>query len=424
MGALIHGSSYIIILPLAEHGDLDKLLYSRGDASASALVSAPNEVNDERFHEDLLQQMWNVSDALDWLHTSLSVPGHQSIFAAHFDLKPDNIMIQTSTTSCVGQWVVSDFGLSVFQTETGRRDDELHSIGDMASDFSREASQASKITMDARTERKIGTYLPPEAESNRQAGRRSDVWSLVAISSEVLAFALGGAKKVEEYQDLRLESDRYDRFYSKMQHSNPASEPQYCVKPAVQKFLLEIASNAGPETYIQKWVDSIQQCLVIDHDQRPNSKVVKEGHWKALAGIHIQKASSRQSSGSSSLASHLGTQSCRYPRTQAVSRGLRYVRPQSGQSRNSSDFINCKPWPPGQTSGPKSVAVSNGGCCVAWLLPSAIRVDQILNASEFKTVQLFELDGKGWDNIVIGGSLVAAWGFSRDQGLMKVRKAF
>lgn len=411
MAAFIHGSNYIIILPLAEHGDLNKLLYSESSSNSSSLLNAIRGLNRQDLHRYLLQEMRNICDAVNFLHTSLSDAEHRNgIYAAHFDLKPDNIMIKKSPHSALGLWVVSDFGLSVYQSETGQRDDEFSSIGDTVSRMSRDAFHGSTETLDARTERKIGTYLPPEAETNRQAGRRSDVWSLTCISSVVLAFALGGTEGVKGYEEKRMELRQDDRFYCETNNSTPLTEPQYCVRPAVDRFLHEAVNKAGSQTWIGTWVDAIRQCLVPNHDQRPNSAELKRAHSEALAVIRGQRSTILDAS----------AEFRRYPRGKRAFQGLKGVGSQPCRSQSRSILIESKPWPQHQANGPKKVSVSNCGCYVVWLFTSAMRVDRIASASTLEKVQIIQLDGANWEGVVVAGNLVAAWGYSQAQHRMKV----
>ena len=454
LATIIHGSDYIIVLPLARHGDLTGFLHPRNHPRSCPLLDSVKCVEDIHLHESLLQQMCDISDAVNWLHTGLSVPKHRSIYAAHFDLKPDNIMIEAGPTgsALVGQWVLSDFGLSVLEKETGKRDDKLHSIGDTASHFSRAADHSTTATINVEPKRFFGTYQPPEAEERKQAGRRSDVWSLTCVSSEVLAFAKGRTEEVDRYQKMRASLDQDDMFYSKNKHSSPQVGTKYVVRPAVRAWLDETEARAGSQEWLRLWVDVTRKCLTTDRQRRPGSDKLKSGLGEALEKLQF-RATPRQrlepartsppshsQSGldrddSNILASPLPSEggpitpvpsNRRVPvATHSYFHACRLLRTNDhhclrAEPVQSHHVINCEPWGQVQRSGPVKVSIANGGDHIAWLLPSVIRVDRVLDERHSERVQEFSLEGGKWRSIAIAGSFVAAWGFCEAERQVKV----
>jgi len=156
------GDSINLIFPLART-NLDHLLrddvLEYGKKRGGPLESSPAWV-----------QLLGVTRALRKIHgynqgssSSQPVKGSERL-CIHFDLKPDNILVEDD-----GTWVITDFGQA--------------------------AITYPKFGGTPRVSNHFGTdgYAPPEIENiNMEYGRRYDIWSLGCIILEVTAFVVLG----------------------------------------------------------------------------------------------------------------------------------------------------------------------------------------------------------------------------------------
>ena len=212
IATIIHGDNYYILLPFAEHYNLDHFLHE----GYNIYETQPRLIYDFKKTfpsyvpgnvEPLLEQAYNLALALKWLHFELRVSTKMAarIHCAHMDLKPDNILIDSGKSSPVGVWKLCDFGISVIHDNPGSERGELASVGDL---YVR-AESRGWTTMRVTARRNRGTYQAPEiaagpAQDKSGVGRTSDVWSFVCILAEVFTFALCGAKGVTAFQEHRL----------------------------------------------------------------------------------------------------------------------------------------------------------------------------------------------------------------------------
>lgn len=235
----------------------------------------------------LLSECWSLSNALEWLHSQIKIETNsESVFCAHMDLKPANILIQYSDKSVVGKWVLSDFGISVFKEDTQDQHSEYGSIGDYI----------SKATMNTRPTRQEGTYQAPEVKlaeavyhqsskltaGQRGIGRKSDIWSFGCILAEVLAFSQGRDKFVKDFSAARGKNAKDNYFYSKKAlpaskylttGDKPTDQPkEYEVRPSVLSWLDELCRRtASPSQWVDCWAGTIKEILVPDPIKRPSA---------------------------------------------------------------------------------------------------------------------------------------------------------
>lgn len=276
LATIIHGLKYMIVLPWAEFGDLYQFLYgldNHGKYGPGALQSsvAYKSLEVEDMQKALLLQFYGLTRALCWLHRDLCFAEGEETYCAHLDLKPDNILLRSDANSAIGKWVVSDFGISAVSKTKQKTPLSYHpSYQELT------RTNATNPTVMQEPPRGSGTYQAPEVklQSSTFVGRRSDVWSLACIFSEVLAFALGGHELVIEFHDSRAESFETGRdsatnyfFYSVPQETKI---PQ--LRKSVSTWLADL-----PKTYTDRdwsWIHcsvGIIRKYLVPRDERPES---------------------------------------------------------------------------------------------------------------------------------------------------------
>lgn len=139
--------------------------------------------------------MRNLIGALKFLHGELQIEKSPNTYCTHMDLNPQNILIFAGGP--VGTWKINDFGISSFKSR-------FQAIRGFA--------ETSRQTHPVRQ----GTHCAPELHPDFKGtflDRGTDVWSYGCILAEVVAFARGGAKAVEDFQSLRCENSSHDWFF-------------------------------------------------------------------------------------------------------------------------------------------------------------------------------------------------------------------
>ncbi|KUJ15960.1 kinase-like protein [Mollisia scopiformis] len=277
-----HGLSRYILLPYAAYGDLEVFLhggYAPGEKT-------PKYDFDNRFKRlngrdmilPLFAECLVLADALKWLHNQIRIEKtSDTVFCAHMDLKPANILIQPDDKSVVGKWMISDFGISVFKEDTEQHDPDYGSIGDYI----------SQVTMNTRPKRQEGTYQAPEVKlaeigfnqsshltpDQRGIGRKSDVWSFGCILSEILAFSQGRAALVKEFSMARKKNSKDDYFYATATSESLGLTKSYEVRPTVISWLDDLSKKAAsPQRWLDCYVGTIKKILIVDTTLRPSAE--------------------------------------------------------------------------------------------------------------------------------------------------------
>jgi serine/threonine protein kinase len=202
MVILFHRKEYQILLPWADHFDLDFFLREgcsyTGEALYDITLRFPKIKSATILLRDLCAQMHYISDALEWLHKGFMGKSRKRVHFAHINLKPDNILIDRDEESAVGKWILTDFGISTF-----KEDDEA-APADLVS--------FENLTFRTTPVRLPGAYQPPETEKTSQssAGRRGDIWAFGCIFAEVLSFALGRGDAVKTFRMSREQTQNMD----------------------------------------------------------------------------------------------------------------------------------------------------------------------------------------------------------------------
>ena len=289
---LTHGDNYLILLPFAAGDDLNKLLNAQcdinsgrfGDTVACLRTEGPEkQLNVTR---DLLEQSENIADALSFLHHQLKVGKDPHAYCAHMDLKPGNILIEfgehPSQRSTVGKWKLSDFGLSAFDRH-GKMKRDVVTAGNVPVVLS--ASREDR-TMHANPPRRMGTYQAPEVdmEGGFDVGRRSDVWSLVCVFSEVITYAFGGPPLVNKFREARYASQPpNDYFHSK------DSTGTFILRPEVGKWLDWLETEFGAQGF---WLQDATRVVrkYLTFPKRPDSQALYQDLYELRQRFNSHRA--------------------------------------------------------------------------------------------------------------------------------------
>lgn len=275
IATLIHSNDYMILFPLAQLGNLQQLLYGN---QPQALQDMIETATDETLCNHLLKQSANIADAIQWLHTKRDVGNDEDLYLAHMDLKPDNILIRgmrgDDVPSCVGKWVISDFGIST--------------VGPTRSHPSRNVSvrdiynRAVTKTMNVPANRGYGDYQAPEVQKrgHGKIGRKSDVWSLAAIFCMVLTYALGKDVLVKEFDEHRIQFGTHgvqSKYFYSAKNLAGQSPEEYELRPAVSVWLNKLCKYENPGMWISCATQIIRKHLVVKIEgeeelTRPSSK--------------------------------------------------------------------------------------------------------------------------------------------------------
>ncbi|MCJ1440891.1 MAG: hypothetical protein MMC23_001377 [Stictis urceolatum] len=342
----IQENNYWILFPLAA-GDLGLFLNEgmEHDTSPSDLDPSLFSMLANVTKGSLISQCYRLADALWYLHTGIILADSPAqVYCIHMDLKPENVLIMSATDHPVGQWQLSDFGLSVIDTQTSCQDTRYLTIGEAA----------KFLESNVRPQRKPGTYQAPEVEPStaNKVGRKTDVWSMACIFSEVLAFALGGRELLLEFRSARLfeneSGDKDDYFYSetsRVYNKSQRTNQPFVVRPQVVYWLNQLPDRYPEEAdWIFCCVNIILKALVVDYDARPDSKMFAEdllharNHWESpetysgpnCTTVQVQYFF-RTTPPNSSSAAHLNTNAAPW-------------RPHQAQRNESAVF----PWTPSE----------------------------------------------------------------------------
>ncbi|KAF1963308.1 kinase-like protein [Byssothecium circinans] len=280
LAILLHQGEHLILLPWADHLDLDFFLLEGHDFLGREIykfgLRFPN-IQPSTILDDVCVQMHHIAHAIDWLHRGVTTQGsHQNkIRFAHMDLKPNNILIDNDGgPSTVGKWVLTDFGISAFKEDEDSDEVNFVSIGDYYQNH----------TINTVQRRDPGAYQPPEVESEQGAshgrrndategsvGRRGDIWSFGCIFSEVLAFSLGQTSLVKEFRISRQGSLKNDYFYE-AEDEMLKINTTYRARPAIVNWLRALPQRyTFPKRAIGCCAETIQRILIVDGSKRPRA---------------------------------------------------------------------------------------------------------------------------------------------------------
>lgn len=268
LALLFHKKEHVILFPWADKYDLDLFLLEGGGTYVFSEIFPG--ISPGSALPAMCTQMANIASALSWLHEKIEVK-RKHVPLAHLDLKPDNILINTDSTSIVGKWLLTDFGISVSQEKNNRGQSRIFSIRDFVD---------AKWTMRVDPPRRFGTYQPPEVsypEStlakgedhtlSRHVGRSGDIWSFGCIFAEVLAFAMGGCAAVKSFKQART-ADGNDSFWS---YDGKRYEPRRSMLAWLSKLPGMYPESYATEISVQHSISVIEYILKTNRKDRPSA---------------------------------------------------------------------------------------------------------------------------------------------------------
>ena len=285
IASIVHGNDFMILLPLAELRDLEVFLRCGFEANDNDTRKETQVYDfDKEFpgltpsilQDALFKELFQIASALVWLHEEIRVQGSLNQYCAHMDLKPDNILIRRDHRSSVGKWMISDFGISIFDKRTDQMDLRVQSIRDVG----------RRLTSRAREDlvhRGQGPYQPPEVDAPNVDGRKCDVWSFGCIVSDILKFSLEKSATEGKRALERFRRERWyggdDYFYKTKTGLNSGqgvrNKSNTELKETISYWLNSLSSNP-PHLWVKDCVTMLRKVLVIDPDSRMKTKAFME----------------------------------------------------------------------------------------------------------------------------------------------------
>ena len=298
IASIIHDNNFMILLPLAQHGDLE--IFLRGGYKVGANTRCdkqkvydfdetfPELACEETLHRALLREMFEIARALVWLHDELHQFGKLDWYLAHLDLKPENILLvqdnhngTSGSDHPAGKWMLTDFGVSVFNKVTNEKATRVHSIRDAGPRLTSRANRDEEM-------RGYGPYQPPEVDSDKVDGRKCDIWSLACILCDILAFAFGRDTALLEFRELRFDG-KDDFFYrargSPEGRARVINSSNTELKPKIKGWF-QAHANASTHTWVPHYVSIIERALVPLPIERPDMKQIMQALGRLPVNVH------------------------------------------------------------------------------------------------------------------------------------------
>jgi serine/threonine protein kinase len=248
--AYAHGENINLVFPKA-WTNLDHLLrdneYHYDSKRGSSLSAA-----------DAWIQLQGISSALKRMHGFGSEEsGHSermtgSKICIHFDLKPDNILVEEGLNGAAGRWLITDFGQAALAP---RGNGTTPLVG-------------GHFGTDA--------YAPPEIDESVDTGRAYDIWSLGCIMLEIAAFVLysyAGLKGAQGLDQARRSTQPGSRGTDERFFYRERGK-QAVVKKAIYDFMVQLqtdhAESGESDPASKEFLSSIL-CIIQDM-LRPQAK--------------------------------------------------------------------------------------------------------------------------------------------------------
>ncbi|KAF3167920.1 hypothetical protein TWF225_006663 [Orbilia oligospora] len=217
-----------LVFPLIEDGDLGKLLRGNREDYPSL-----------RRNESFLIALCELSSAIERVHDYTVERFDIKLMGCHYDLKPQNILVQGS------KFILADFGLSRLSADS---DSQLFAGG--GSDYF-----APECT-------------DPEKDFAKKAiDRSSDVWSFGCIISEILTYMKMGPTGVKTFRERRkvlIKSQKVSAFHKGIGQRNQNFD-EWLLSPEVQD---------GTDGFSRNMVNLIKRMTTLDQKSRPIAKEV------------------------------------------------------------------------------------------------------------------------------------------------------
>ena len=275
LAAIIHGTKLYILFPYVQHFNLEiffRLGYEAKRSTADSELKYdfeqkfPYLKDDSRRHKGIIEQAFNLSSGLLWLHRDTWKWGRQDRYLSHMDLKPENILIDGDPRdhrTPAGIFKITDFGVSAFDKSTNSRVQEGQTIGDFA------AHVASPVPLNNR--RGNGPYQPPEVDLEREQVangllpsegnqamdcRKCDVWSFLCVMCEAMAFALDKDTGVDNLRNVRSQGGFYRRSPVQLDRDTVITAQNTFLKTEILGWWSQIT-----EIYQDQWVKDMVSFL-------------------------------------------------------------------------------------------------------------------------------------------------------------------
>ena len=264
IAAIVHGNEFMIILPHADLYDLE--IFLRGGYEPSPDTCNKRKIYDfdtkfpmldesVTLQRALVKEAHRLASALKWLHEDLKIFGSRTRYLAHMDLKPANVLLVSDSGSPAGTWMLSDFGVSLFDKETNIRAADTPSVRDVGHRLTSRGFQDV-------IERGHGPYQSPEVDSMNVDSRKCDVWSFACVLCEVLAFAIGKTEAVTGLREKRYVGGD-DYFYQRIA---PRGKQIDRIDDSNTKLKSEIVGwweglDYSPASWVAKYIEVLQKAL-------------------------------------------------------------------------------------------------------------------------------------------------------------------
>ena len=206
---------------------------------------------------EIIQQMSNIANALSHLHNNLSTQDSRPMIGYHFDLKPANILIDSSLSSASPQWVISDFGASYLRPKDSRQELPPHPG--------------------------LGTYEPPECQLDLPQSQAYDIWSLGCIFLECAAWLMKGSGAIDAFAEDRLNDVEVsgnvfkDDYFFTLEFDKSFTPVKAMTRPAVIKWIRDLERDPKCSEAISGLLHLIEDGLLqVDQSKRFKSSSLSQ----------------------------------------------------------------------------------------------------------------------------------------------------
>jgi serine/threonine protein kinase len=229
-------------------GSLHQLLEGKLDSQMSPLMPSKYSSNLQHF---LWQGMVDVIAAMKFLHfpDQKILPG---LVAAHFDLKPSNILVDES-----GGIVLTGFGQARIQQWNSTEGAFLTASDGDPNYKPPPFSPSHKQLLNS-----VGRPDDPAEDVTLRRKQAYDVWSLACIMIEIIEYIQRGPDGFRSFRDQRFREDKSSRAFWK---TSPGGHCE--LKASVQETLRTF--RTVNDRYLNMVTDLLESMLSIDPLQRP-----------------------------------------------------------------------------------------------------------------------------------------------------------
>lgn len=231
-----HGQTFNIIFPLAK-------------TNLRQYLRDPQFITDDMYaalpeRNPMWKEVLGLIQALHRIITYDVSDSTESLYGFHFDIKPENILVQNDNS-----FVISDFGQATFLKVGGT---------------------SSRVVGNGGTD----AFAPPEIDNlNVKQSRKFDIWSLGCILVDIATFVAHGREGLPRLDELRhtklVDSNKEDdRFFERI----PGTEG-FRIKPNILTWINNLPSSPRIKTirsqeFMQSIVSLTLKMLTINVEQR------------------------------------------------------------------------------------------------------------------------------------------------------------